>query len=432
MEISTHGNKHMEINNRPENEHPALSVPIMSVEEQADQWFVRMSSNLDDVDKNAEFVDWLSADPIHLVAYQAVEDLWSLAGDFGHRSEVLIARQKIRGQVRKKAYEKAASTPVCVSGRSIRQRLWQPAAMAASMMLVLFSSVLFTSDLQVLWDQVLWDDGVYMTDIGEQKSITLEDGSTIVLDTQTKVVTAYSDTMRYIVLEKGQARFDVAKNPDRPFVVEAGNGTITAIGTAFVVSKRGNSEVLVTLIEGKVAVEQGLHEPQRLPATVSPGLHPDQGELDQSQLYQSSQDHPQVAEISHPPDSSAYRPDYQTDYQRKLNLVAGQQVAYSTAGISPTAKVNVERETAWQAGRLIFEDHSLAEVLESLNTYSHKKILLGDAKLNGIKITGVFKTGDNERVVQTLKSYFSFRMSSDEQGNMVLLPNKISYAEFAD
>lgn len=421
-----YGNKHMEINNRPENAHPALSVPIMSVEEQADQWFVRMSSNLDDVDKNAEFVDWLSADPNHLVAYQAVEDLWSLAGDFGHKSEVLIARQKIRGQVRKKAYEKTASTPVCVSGRSIRQRLWQPAAMAASMMLVLFSSVLFTSDLQVLWD-----DGVYITDIGEQKSITLEDGSTIVLDTQTKVVTAYSDTMRYIVLEKGQARFDVAKNPDRPFVVEAGNGTITAIGTAFVVSRRGSNEVLVTLIEGKVAVEQGLHEPnepQRLPATVSPGLHPDQEELDQSQLYQSSQDHPLVAEISHPPDSSAYQPDY----QRKLNLVAGQQVAYSTYGISPTAKVNVERETAWQAGRLIFEDHSLAEVLESLNTYSHKKILLGDAKLNSIKITGVFKTGDNEKIVQTLKSYFSFRMSSDEQGNMVLLPNKISYAEFAD
>ena len=70
----------------------------------------------------------------------------------------------------------------------------------------------------------------------------------------------------------------------------------------------------------------------------------------------------------------------------------------------------------------MFEDNSLAEVLDDLNRYSQSKILIGEESLNAIRITGVFKTGDSAKVVETLKAYFSMRVTSDKQGNIVLLP----------
>src|SRR5262249_55156254 len=100
------------------------------------------------------------------------------------------------------------------------------------------------------------DGGIFTTAVGERSTVALSDGSSVVLDTQSRIDVAYSPDQRRVRLTSGQAWFQVAHNAGWPFVVEAGDRRITALGTAFDV-RLGNREnsVQVTLVEGKVAVE---------------------------------------------------------------------------------------------------------------------------------------------------------------------------------
>ena len=96
-------------------------------------------------------------------------------------------------------------------------------------------------------------NGIYETRIGEQNSITLVDGSVIQLNTDSHIQVNYEKNQRSIVLMAGEAHFEVAKDPSRPFVVKAGDGMVRAVGTAFTV--RINPEALKVIVtEGKVAL----------------------------------------------------------------------------------------------------------------------------------------------------------------------------------
>ena len=91
------------------------------------------------------------------------------------------------------------------------------------------------------------------TELGEQRNLTLSDGTRVALNTATKIRVRYDNAARRVELERGEALFEVAKVPARPFVVIAGGRRVTAVGTSFVV-RRDNEEVAVTLLEGKVTV----------------------------------------------------------------------------------------------------------------------------------------------------------------------------------
>ncbi len=371
------------------------------IQERARYWFTVMRSDTRSERDEAEHKIWLNANLAHRRAYREVEELWGLLGGFGEGPEVREARRLAKQYTTPAVYhlEPAVTAEAVQQGQAVEAvpgnprpftRRWMPMAMAASIMFVLLGSgALFNQPLD--W---LQQSPVYQTALGENKTYVLEDGSTIVLDTQTRLSIDFSAATRRIVLESGQARFDVAHDKSRPFVVEAGSGRITALGTAFIVKKAdkntSGSEILVTLLEGKVAVAQ---EKAPDPATAL--------------LQESTASHPAEDKFAPAP---------------TVTLEAGQQVAYSPSGISAKAEVDLEQATAWQEGRLVFEDHSLAEVLADLNRYSSTKILLGNSKLDDIRITGVFKTGDNKKVVQTLTTYFNIRATNDNYGNLILTP----------
>jgi transmembrane sensor len=163
----------------------------------------------------------------------------------------------------------------------------------------------------------------------------------------------------------------VAKDAERPFSVMAGIGKITALGTAFVV-KKTPSDVLVTLIHGSVEVAQ----------------------------------QNQMTTISHTPS----QPDH-----------IGQQLAYSRKGISKANIVDISQSVAWQDGRLVFENHTLAQVVSELNRYSKKKIVIGDRSLRAIRVTGVFNVGSDGNALEALQYYFSLKLTTDQRGNLVLI-----------
>src|ERR1700736_1131356 len=98
-----------------------------------------------------------------------------------------------------------------------------------------------------------WADPTYTTGVGEQRIVRLDDGTRLSLNSGTRVRIAYDDSERRVGLQRGEANFEVAHNPARPFIVTAGNHQVTALGTVFVVRYEA-AQTAVTLLEGKVAV----------------------------------------------------------------------------------------------------------------------------------------------------------------------------------
>ncbi len=356
----------------------------MRVEEQAARWLVRMQSGACSAEDIVEHKAWLNANLMHLRAYRRLESLWEQLGQYGNHPDILLERRLAKTASRKPAKILPHPAQHCVQQQAVRQQEataqqnsgytrrnrsgWLPFALAASLVVAFLGINFDIGDFR----GDLYEEDVYQTAIGEQDSLKLDDGSVVLLDTQTRLREDFSAQQRRIVLEKGQARFDVAHDKTRPFVVEAGNGKITALGTAFVV-KKAHGEVLVTLLEGSVAVAKDL---------------------------------PAIAD----------------EFEPVTKLEAGQQLAYSDKGMSEADTVDIPQVIAWQQGRLIFEDHSLADVIEDLNRYSKRKILLGDQSLESIRVTGVFKSGDTRKAIQALTTYFSMQVTNDANGNLILLP----------
>ena len=339
---------------------PVASIDDTRIEEQAEKWFVRIGSSNVSETELANHQAWLQADSTHRKAYEELQALWDISGRFSNAPEIRAVRQKVRSSATAKK-----DRPDFFSFLNTR---WAQAAIAASFVLVVLTSLQLGYGNASL-EPVVGD--IYETRIGESKEFVLSDGSIIFLDTQTRIVADFSPQTRHISLERGQARFDVAHDADRPFSVMAGIGKITALGTTFVV-KKTPTDVLVTLIEGRVEVAQ----------------------------------QNQMTTISH----TASQPEH-----------VGQQLAYSRKGISKASIVDIPQSVAWQDGRLVFENHTLAQVVSELNRYSKQKVVIGDRSLRSIKVTGVFNVGPDGNALEALQTYFSLKLTTDQRGNLVLI-----------
>lgn len=214
---------------------------------------------------------------------------------------------------------------------------------------------------------------VYRTQIGERRSFALTDGSHVELDSSTELLVRYSNHARELTLTRGQARFDVAHDVERPFCVTAGAEKVVAMGTAFNVDL-SSSKIVVTLIEGRVVVL------------------PNRADSPFSRLF--------VAEPPPAPRVSADRA------RRGIELSAGQRLKISTSGkASGVAPANLERSNAWQSGQLIFDDAPLSAVVEQVNRYSRRPLILQDENAGRERVSGVFSTDDIDSFVDTLTRY---------------------------
>jgi len=207
----------------------------------------------------------------------------------------------------------------------------------------------------------------YASAAGEQRTIALSDGSRIVLDTSSTLVERYSDVERRIDLSKGQAQFEVQGNPARPFVVHAQGGTVTAIGTAFQV-RIDAAETTVTLIEGRLAV-----------ATNGDG-----------------------------------------DTRGTASLTAGQQVAYGRGGIGAVRTADLQSARGWTEGKLFVDAWRLDDLLTEMNRYTRPQLRVGDAKLRDIRISGVFRTGDQASLLLALKHNWAIDAKTVSPDEIVL------------
>jgi transmembrane sensor len=183
----------------------------------------------------------------------------------------------------------------------------------------------------------------------------------------------YDGQQRLLTLERGEALFQVARDPKRPFIVRAGRGFVRAIGTRFDVLIDSKRDVTVAVLEGRVDVV-----PQ-----------------------------PQTA-LAH------------TDSHMLLD--AGQAVAFETAGKlvqANTEHASSERINAWREGRLRFDAWPLGDAIREHNRYAAKPIRLGSPELEGLKVSGVFRVGDTEALLTALRRLLDVR-AAEQQDSIVL------------
>jgi len=205
----------------------------------------------------------------------------------------------------------------------------------------------------------------YDTAVGERRAISLEDGSTIELNTDSRVRVRLTRGERRLWLEKGQAMFAVAHDQGRPFIVTAGKTAVRALGTRFEVW-RTDQAVRVILAEGKVEVSGPA--PQAAPVTLTPGQRLD------------------------------VRPNRP----------------------AKPAPIDVAAATGWTRGRVTFRDVPLADAVAEVNRYSRRPVVLGPGAPADERVTGVFDTGDTQSFVNGVTTMLDLKSTPRPDGGVEL------------
>ena len=230
---------------------------------------------------------------------------------------------------------------------SIVRKRW-PLALAASLIMTV------TAGLLINWqggDQQRSDIKRYVTRTGEQKVVQLEDGSSLTLNTASQVLVDFSDTQRRIVLDRGEAFFEVTKDATRPFTVQVDGRSVTALGTEFNIHSTADSFELA-VIEGVVSI----HHPDVTASTAAP-------------LLSESTLAPKLL-------SGQFRVKAGTLVNYDLNRHSMQ--ASDLGDLSAVHQ--------WRTGMIGFNAVPLSEVVKELNRYSAKKILIEDASILDLKL----------------------------------------------
>jgi transmembrane sensor len=209
--------------------------------------------------------------------------------------------------------------------------------------------------------------GEFTTGKGERRTIDLADGTALTLNTDSAVRVAYAPGRRFVRLLRGQVLFEVAKDRRRPFVVEAADRQVTALGTVFEVML-DRDRMHVTLVEGKVVVD-------------------------------AVSDHPVNAAIIKP-----------------MVLAPGQEFVAAIGSSPQLVQVDVDQQLRWREGFVEFNDVPLTEATEEMNRYSSRRLVIHDDATGSLRISGVFRTDNPERFGAIVGELLPIRTR--------LLPNK--------
>jgi len=226
--------------------------------------------------------------------------------------------------------------------------------------------------------------GGYSTGIGEQRTLELEDHSRITLDAKTRLTVRYTGESRTIELIEGQAQFSVAKDPARPFRVQAGEHTIVALGTVFTVDFT-DRQIHVAMVEGRVAVvPRNPHPSSSMPPTPSDGVG--------SKLRTPS---PSRGE-----GGSQSRMRFREGLDEVIELSAGEELHMNRDGLSTVnSQADLEAATAWRSGKVVFRTERLGDAVRRMNRYSRVQFEITDPMLAEESVSGVFEVGDTEAFI---------------------------------
>jgi transmembrane sensor len=325
----------------------------------AADWFVRLQSTEVTLEETLEWQAWLHGDPSNARAFARIEEISQALRDVPAPAAA-PARALARDR-----YD--ASVPIADwKAPRARRRSWAALGIAASFAIGALTFAFWKSPVGM---------AVYETAVGENSSVALADGSVIALGGDTRIEVRLSESLRAIELTKGEALFKVAKDSARPFKVRAGDASIIAVGTEFNV-ERDSDRAVVSVTEGRVVVK------------------PVDGLLPVLLL---------------------------TEFKPKLRSVhvnAGQQTTAGSAGIEEPTKME-DPATGWQIGHLAFRLQPLRYVLEDVNRYAHKPIILESESMGALVITGTVERENIGGWVKSLER--AFDLQATEEADQIIL-----------
>lgn len=321
------------------------------IQERAAAWLVKRDSGEWTQSDEAALDQWLAEATAHRVAFLRLEAV----DEESRRLRALSAGIDTAAVPAAGQWQQAPFFDGGSSDRQSSSRLWYPALAAA----LLVASAVGTT----FWLMRPTPHGEqYATQVGGLESVALRDGSGVVLNTATRLQVELRPHERRIELQEGEAYFTVAKDPARPFVVDAGDKRVVAVGTQFAVRREG-SEVRVVVTDGTVNLQSD--GSARLPA----------GSVGQTR----------GADI----------------------LVQNEPVEELQALIS------------WRDGHLTFRNNTLADAVAEFNRYNTRQIQIGDPKVGALRISGTFRPTNYDAFVRLLREGYAIHAA--ERGNELIL-----------
>ena len=313
-----------------------------AMEAEARAWLVRLDSDVPLTPEQSEALrQWMTRTPAHRAELQRLARFWSNANVLTELAVPLPNRSPRFGLPR--------------------------LAVAASFLIILMAVTLWST----LSPRTL-SNGSFGTAIGQQQLLSLSDGSSVQLNTDSQVQVTFTDSVRGVRLLRGEALFTVAPDAKKPFEVYAGNRLVKAVGTAFSVHLEG-SKVSVAVTHGKVEL-----------MTSDADLH-----------------------------------------RRTLGVLSAGQVSAVTSQpqqiqVQRLPDQELRRRLAWHEGYLVFAGEPLSEVVRELNRYSPTTVEIADAALGDIPIGGRFKVNDLDAVLDVLHENFGIDADRGVDGRIRL------------
>lgn len=338
-----------------------------AIEEQAASWLVRMDAD----------------DPMTTVERRKLQE-W-LRRSPGHREE-LLRLARLWNQMNLLT-ELAVPLDAARSERQGGLMFLSRPAVWTSLAAILVTGIVVGMMLLAGSSSPNKTNGLYATAVGQQMPISLQDGSVVLLNTDSQVRVAYSEQFRDVVLLQGEAHFTVAPNTTREFRVTAGHGRIRAVGTAFSVYLRDDS-IDVTVTEGTVSL-----------AAVRSQAEP-------------VNDGSAIAALPLP----------QTTIRELGTLSAGEVATISSRtndqfetidvldNVTSIAQPSMSRRLSWTEGVLYFSGEPLDEVVREISRYTTVNIEFADDEVSAIRIGGRFPVGETDAMLETLENTFGLHV----------------------
>jgi transmembrane sensor len=338
-----------------------------AIAREAAEWLVALSDTECTREQREQFITWLRRSNLHVEEFLRISELTGTLAHYPFWPDDSVAdliasaraaeREGVARRIGTSIHPAIAPSK---SSNSFARRRWRASVvLAASLMIVVLTVGVMTG----MFD---WSSKTYVTNAGEMRSIALEDGSVVELNTRSRLRARFTANERRLQLLAGEAIFNVARNPRRPFRVFAGSTEIVAVGTQFNVDAH-DSRTVVTVLEGRVRVTNNADLP------------------------------PQGA--------------------RPIELSRGEQAVI--ARHQPPKRISMAdtaRATAWTERRLFFEGATLADIAAEFARYNDKSIRINGQGLASRRITGVFNATDQATFVEFLRTHSDVRVREDERG----------------
>lgn len=324
------------------------------------KWFAKLERGLTR-DEEAALKIWLAADPDHSERLLRLAELWDRMDALSRLAELFPTSE--------------SQSP---------RFGWAPAAIAASLFVIVGSMIWAFSSFDLLDDRRVADLDAHQyieTAIGEQSTIALPDGSQLLLNTDSKVAISYNRYERKITLDRGEIHITVAHDEMRPLRVYARGKVFQAVGTAFNLELKKNDRMELIVTDGVVLVAEN----DRFSANAA------------SNSVGGDKTKPLIV-------SEGERARINSPERTVADIVAE----------------DIDAHLSWREGAIVFQGETLAEALAEVERYVSVDFVLQDEELTTMRVAGRFRTGDVAELLAALKDNFGIIHYRVDQGTIVL------------